>query len=158
MVVADRNEAFTLELTGDRTVERGNTSDYLQLTNHYQADDPELQTLTPTQEQYPSTYARAACARWELSTAEQWGPAAVAGLMSSHKGYPNSSICRHLDDGHPDSKGTTVAVGIADIETELLWGLDGHACQADIAPLQEHRPSTPDSPHTAKRDFRVGRP
>lgn len=140
MVVADREDAFTLELTGQRTVERGSSNDYLQLTNHYQADDPELQTLTPTVEQYPSTYARAACARFELSNAEAWGPAEVAGLMSSHQGYPNSSICRHIDESHAESKGTTVAVGIADVDSQILWGLNGHACQAD--PTQMEHQST----------------
>lgn len=135
MLATDGTESMSLQLTGDRVVATPAEDEFLQLTNHYQGPDPELQRLTPREEQAISSYARASCARQYLSEAEGWTVADVAEAVSSHDGYPNNSICRHVDPEHPGSSGTTVAASIARLSDKSLHTALGNPCTADHSTL-----------------------
>ncbi len=127
VTAADATGAATLEVTPSTVVVSPAREGWACLTNHYVSTS--LYDCTPTPEQYPSSYHRYEVAERAVAGASKWTAANVAELLSSHDGYPQSSICRH-----PGAKGAaeTTYGSVIDVAGGCAYVAMGNPCTAGI--------------------------
>jgi isopenicillin-N N-acyltransferase-like protein len=126
MVAADQQKAAAFELTADRLFRQDAEAGTVVRTNHYLT--PALQHLSPTPEEYPSTYHRYEVATKRIREAHgRWDGAALASLIASHEGYPQLSLCRHSEG---DQGADTIYASIATLPDGGLLAIQGNPCQA----------------------------
>ena len=124
LILADGTEAVAVETTRDRVVvcpcdpEEG----FLARSNHYISE--ELKHLSPTREDYPSTWCR-----WErmrdYGMRERLGFQDMLELASDHVNGPENCICRH-GFGSPSK---TVYAGTIVLETRQVWTTLMNPCE-----------------------------
>lgn len=128
---ADGKSASIYEVTADRVHTHPITDGSGIRTNHTHTSA--LAASAPTPEEYPSTFHRYDTAVREIEReAGSWTLARLAGLLASHDGYPQSSICRHRK--RPGDTQTLWA-SIVRIDDGLSVTIMGNPCEK--VPLAE---------------------
>jgi isopenicillin-N N-acyltransferase-like protein len=132
IVAADETSAAAFEATPERVIRREPPDNSLIATNHFES--PGLRRVSPTPEEYPSTYRRQARLSRAVSEAtEPWDVISLLGLLADHEGYPQDSICRHaLAPGQSQTQYASVA-NLSAGSFDVLLGLPCETLAADSA-------------------------
>lgn len=137
LAVADASESYAIELTASEALTRPGDDGYLVVTNHYQA--PEFSGLTPTPDEYTSTFHRGQTAADALSARDDWSAESLAELLSSHDGYPQNCICRHSvsdqerAEKHFQTNNVTAYASIANARDLTFSIVFGNPCEATFS-------------------------
>ncbi len=129
VVAADRRSAAAFEVTPDRVYRQNALDGILVRTNHYVT--PEIRHLTRTREEYPSTHHRYQVAMSQLYAQHgEWDHHRLAGLLASHDGYPQLSLCRHSQGGEGAD---TIYASIAQLPEGVLWTTLDNPCKTETS-------------------------
>ena len=124
VLAADESRAVALEVTDREVREFEPENDLLVRTNHFCS--PDFRHLTPTFEEYRSTYDRRARAGQILEERRgRIGPLDILRILSDHAEPPMESICRHGGDG----KSQTYAATINCPQDRTMWVTIGNPCE-----------------------------
>ena len=125
LMIADRKEAFLIEITkDDAVVFEDDGSGLMFRSNHFQSE--KLKGLNPTPDKYPSTHFR--YARLKELLEEKKGSIRFQDLfriMSDHENGVNC-ICRHPHPGYP---ARTMSATMIVLEDEEVWTTIGNPCE-----------------------------